>query len=175
MDYSYWNVQGTQQILTLAPDWQLPVVAILAIAHWDTGFGATTGPSMAAATWRQSGNCQSGSEWHHTLALATLATAGNCHWGPEWLPHWPIVANWLFMVIYYFFTFYTKVRWLDGSRVVPGIILAPLLLRWYGDVQLVSFFFLFVSFVEIIYFGTIFLDDSMWFPLFLAPLCQHVI
>ena len=43
---------------------------------------------MAAAHWGQSGNCQSGSEWHHTLALAIQATAGNCHWGPEeWLPH----------------------------------------------------------------------------------------
>ena len=45
-------------------------------------------------------------------------------------------------------------RRLDGSRVVPSIIPAPLLLRWYGDVQLVSFFF-FVTFIKIIYFGTI--------------------
>ena len=83
----------TQQILaTLAPDWQLPVVAILAILHWDTGFRATTGPSMAAAApWGQSGNCQSGSEWHHTLALVTLATAGNCHWGPR------VAVTWLFI------------------------------------------------------------------------------
>ena len=97
---------------------------------------------MAAAPWGQSGNCQSGSEWHHTLALATLATAGNCHWGPEWLPHGYL---WLFMVIYYFLIFYTKMRRLDGSRVVSGVIPAPLLLRWYGDVQLVSLFFSFLS------------------------------
>ena len=45
-------------------------------------------------------------------------------------------------------------RRLDGSRVVPSIIPAPSLLRWYGDVQLVSFF-LFVTFIKIIYFGTI--------------------
>ena len=68
----------------------------------------------------QSGNCQSGSEWHHTLAFAILATAGNCHWGPEWLPHGYLLL----------FTFYTKMRWLDGSRVVPGVIPAPLLLWW---------------------------------------------
>ena len=63
-------------------------------------------------------------------------------------------------------------RRLDGSRVVPGVIPAPLLLRWYGDVQLVSFFFFFVTFIKVIYFRTIvLLDGSMWFLLFLAPLC----
>ena len=116
----------TQEILaTLAPDWQLPVVAILAIVHWDTGYGATTGPTMAIASCGQNGNCQSGPEWHAHLAIAILATAGNCHSGP------PIVASGGFMVIYYFCNFYTKMRCLDGSHVVPDVILAPLLLRWY--------------------------------------------
>ena len=68
---------STQQILaTLAPDWQLPVVAILAIAHWDTGFGATTGPSVAAAPWA-------------SLAIANLGQNGTTHWH---LPLWPQLA-----------------------------------------------------------------------------------
>ena len=28
-------------------------------------------------------------------------------------------------------------RWLDGSHVVPGVIPAPLLLRWYADVHII--------------------------------------
>ena len=145
----------TQQILaTPVPDWQLP--------HWDTGFGTTTEPRWQLPVWGQSGNCQSGSEWHHTLALAILATAGNCHWGPEWMPHGYL---WLLVT---FLTFYTKMRWLDGSRVVPGVIPAPLLLSWFGDVQLVSFFSFCQFYQNYLFWSNwVFLGRSMWFLLFL--------
>ena len=48
-------------------------------------------------------------------------------------------------------------RWLDGPRVVPGVIPAPLLLRWYnGDVQLVIFSFLsLLSKLFILEWGTV--------------------
>ena len=60
-------------------------------------------------------SCQS----EASLAIASLDQNGTTHWHmPLWpqlaivigLPHWPIVASGLFMVIYYFFTFYTKMR-----------------------------------------------------------------
>ena len=48
-------------------------------------------------------------------------------------------------------------RWLDGPRVVPGVIPAPLLLNWYnGDVQLVIFSFLsLLSKLFILEWGTV--------------------
>ena len=122
----------TEILATLAPDWQLTVAAILAIVHWDTGFRATTGPSMAAAPWGQSGNCQSGSEWHHTLALATLATA-DC----------TLCGTW-----HHCGSFIVKMVW--GCTAVS--------------------FFLFCHFYQN-YLFYCFLDGSMWFLLFLAPLC----
>ena len=163
----------TQQILaTLAPDWQLPVVAILAIVHWDTGFRATTGPSMAAAPWGQSGNCQSGSEWHHTLALATLATAGNCHWGPEWLQHGYLLL----------FTFYTKNEMIRcfpcGTWHHSGSFIVKMVwLRWWCTAGFIfPFLSLFCHFYQnYLFWNNCFLDSTMWFLLFLVPLCKHVI
>ena len=88
------------------------------------------------------------------------------------------------MVIYYFFILYTKMRRLDGPRVVPGVIPAPLLLRWYGDEQLVSFssllsllsklfileplFFRWFHVVPVVFDSfmlTCYLENS-WFPFF---------
>ena len=110
-----------------------------------------SGPRLAIASCGHSGNCT----LRHWIRSHDRAPYGSCQSGHSWqLSLGPRVAViLLFMVIYYFFTFYTKMRWLDGSRVVPGVIPAPLLLWWYGDVQLVSFF-LFVTFIKIICFGT---------------------
>ena len=78
----------------------------------------------------QYGSCQS----EVSLAIASLDQNGTTHWH---LPLWPQLAivigaqSGCHMVIYgyyYFFNFYTKMRRLDGSRVVPGVIPAPLLL-----------------------------------------------
>ena len=126
-------------------------------------------PRLTIASCGYSGNCTHWIERHWVrshdsaqMAAASLDQNGTTHWrtchfGNSWqLSLGPrVVVTWLFMVIYYFFTFYTKMRWLDGPRLVPGVIPAPLLLRWYnGDVQLVSFFFFFfVTFIKIIYFG----------------------
>ena len=90
----------------------------------------------------QYGSCTLGLVWQLPMWIRMAWHIGTCHSGHSWqLSLGPkVAATWLFMVIYYFFIFYTKMRRLDGSRVVPSIIPAPLLLRWYGDVQLVSFF-----------------------------------
>ena len=148
--------------------------------------------------WPQTGNCQLWPFWQlHIETLDSEPRQGPVwqpHLGPVWqLPIWVrmaphigtchsghswqfslgprVAATCLFMVIHYFFIFYTKMRRLDGSRVVPGFIPAPLLLRWYGDVQLVSFF-LFCHFNQnYLFWNNCFLDGSMWFLLFLAPLC----
>ena len=118
-----------------------------------------SGPRLAIASCGHSGNCtlrhwirshdraQYGScQSEASLAIASLDQNGTTHWH---LPLWPQLAivigaqSGCHMVIYgyyYFFNFYTKMRRLDGSRVVPGVIPAPLLLWWYGNVQLVSFF-----------------------------------
>ena len=49
-------------------------------------------------------------------------------------------------------------RWLDGPRVVPGVIPAPLLLRWYNGMYSWLFFFLFLSLLSklfILKWGTV--------------------
>ena len=117
--------------------------------------------------WPQTGNCQLWPFWQlhietldseprqgpdgicqseASLAIASLDQNGTTHWH---LPLWPQLAiitgaqSGCHMVIYgyyYFLNFYTKMRRLDGSRVVPGIIPAPLLLRWYGMYSWFHFF-----------------------------------
>ena len=106
-----------------------------------------SGPRLAIASCGHSGNCtlrhwirshdraQYGScQSEASLAIASLDQNGTTHWH---LPLWPQLAivigaqSGCHMVIYgyyYFFNFYTKMRRLDGSRVVPGVIPAPLLL-----------------------------------------------
>ena len=92
---------------------------------------------MAAAPWGQSGNCQSGSEWHHTLALAILATAGNCHWGPEWLPHGYL---WL-LLLFYFLYKNEKIRWFPcGTWRYSGSFIAKMV--WECTAGFIFFLFL---------------------------------
>ena len=71
--------------------------------------------------------------WQLPVWIRMAPHIGTCHSGHSWqLSLGPRVAvTWLFIT---FFTFYTKMRWLDGSREVPGVIPAPLLEIWYGDV-----------------------------------------
>ena len=121
----------------------------------------------------QYGRCTLGPVWQLPIWIRMARHIGTCHSGHSWqLSLGPrVAATWLFMVIYYFFIFNTKMRRLDGSRVVPSIIPAPLLLRWYGDVQLVSFFLFCHFYQNYLFWNNCFLDGSMWFLLFLAPLC----
>ena len=119
---------------------------------------------MAAAPWGQSGNCQSGSEWHHTLALATLATAGNCHWGPEWLPH-----GYLWLIITFYFLYKNEmIRWFPcGTWRHSGSFIV---MKVWGCTAgfIVSFCHFYQNYL---FWNNCFLDGSMWFLLFLAPLC----
>ena len=91
--------------------------------------------------------------WQLPVWIRMAPHIGTCHSGHSWQLSLGlrVAATWLFMVIYYFLY---KNEMIRCSRVVPGVIPAPLLLWWYGDVQLVSLF-LFVTFIKIIYFGTI--------------------
>ena len=109
----------------------------------------------------QYGSCTLGLVWQLPVWIRMARHIDICHSGHSWqLSLGPrVAATWLFMVIYYFFIFNTKMRRLDGSRVVPSIIPAPLLLRWYGDVQLVSFFF-FVTLSKLFILEQLF---SRWF------------
>ena len=161
------DLSYTQQILaTLAPDWQLPVVAILAIVHWDTGFGATTGPQYGRMHLLAS------------LAIASLDQNGTTHWH---LPLWPQLAivigaqSGCHMVIYgYLLLFYflyknEMIRWFpcgtwhhSGSFIVMkvwGCIIAGIIF---------SFCYFYQNYL---FWNNCFLDGSMWFLLFLAPLC----
>ena len=109
----------------------------------------------------QSGNCQSGSEWHHTLA----------HWH---LPLWPQVAivigaqSGCHMVIYYFFYFLYKnemIRWFPcGIWRHSGSFIGKMV--WGGIAGFIFPFFFFLSLLT-----KLFLDGSTWLLLFLAPLC----
>ena len=85
-----------------------------------------------------------------------------------------------YMILYYF---YTKMKLLDGSRVVPDVILALScedimgIYSWSLFLSLFSFFFFLFCFCQSYHFffhvGTkmIFSDGSIWSPLLLAFLC----
>ena len=156
----------TQQILaTLAPDWQLPVVAILAIAQWDTGFGATTGPSMAAASLRpvwqlpvwirmalHIGTCHSGHSWQ-----LSLGPRGGCH-----------MVIYGYLLLFYFLYKNEMIRWFPcGTWRNSGSFIVMIV--WGCTAGFIFFFLSLLS--KLLLWNNYFLGGSMWFLLFLAPLC----
>ena len=108
------------------------------------------GPVWQLPVWGQSGNCQSGSEWHQTLAL--------------YLPRWPQLAIvigaqsgchmviYSYLLIFYFLYKNEMIRWFTcGTWRHSGSFIVKMV--WGCTAGFIFFFF--VTFIKIIYFGTI--------------------